>query len=212
MGRFSSISRDNKTDNHAAAKGAKVAIRENVLSHIKGARVFDGFAGSGEMFRAVWHKADAYCGCDMRFFMDDDRFAYVGDNRRVMRVVDLSPFNIFDLDAYGSPWEQVTILAANRKLRPGEMVGLILTDGGSLAARSNSFPHALAALAGLRVGLSGYSRIFDNAIDRAIHETARRMNAKLVKRWQAIGKSGAAVRYNGLVFEGLATGAKVRRR
>ncbi|HVH77139.1 MAG TPA: hypothetical protein VM755_19655 [Stellaceae bacterium] len=46
-----------------------------------------------------------------------------------MRAIDLAPFNLFDFDAWGSPWEHVAILCARRPVQPGERIGLVLTDG-----------------------------------------------------------------------------------
>ena len=68
------------------------------------------------MWREVWHEAAAYVGCDLKWYRDE-RLAYVADNRRVLRAIDLKPFNVFDFDAWGAPWEQVLILIARRPLR-----------------------------------------------------------------------------------------------
>jgi tRNA G26 N,N-dimethylase Trm1 len=108
-----------KHDNANAALSAKVAIRRAVMDALgEPARVFEAFAGTGVLYRAIWREAASYVGCDLRYFRDG-RKVFVADNRRVMRVVDLGAFNLFDLDAYGSPWEQAVILAARRKVAPG---------------------------------------------------------------------------------------------
>ena len=53
------------TDNNPQARRAKIAIRQNVLDGIgRKAGVFDAFAGSGEMYSAVWLHAGGYVGCD----------------------------------------------------------------------------------------------------------------------------------------------------
>jgi hypothetical protein len=107
-----------KVDNHPRAAGDKARLRELVLAAV-GAPVFDAFAGSGEMFRRVWYKAPAYVGCDLRWFPDDPRPAFVADNRRVLRCLDLARLGVFDLDAYGSPCEQA-IIAARRSVKPDD--------------------------------------------------------------------------------------------
>ena len=101
-----------KSDNTAEAEWAKITIRRNVLAEVgaEHASVFDAFAGEGRMHAAVWCEAARYVGCDTRFFTDD-RPAFVADNRRVLRAIDLAAFNVFDLDSYGSPWEQAYIIA-----------------------------------------------------------------------------------------------------
>jgi hypothetical protein len=191
-----------KTDNGSQAHTAKVAIRKNVLSAIDDARVFDAFAGSGEMFSAVWKNAAFYTGCDQKP-QKGDRLMFCADNRRVLRAIDLAPFNVFDFDSYGSPWEQAIILAARRSTKPAEMLGLILTEGTGLFFRNNGIPIAIAELTGLRrIGMAGVAKNQDWIINKSIEALARRMNCDVVKRWQAEGRTGAAMRYIGLVLRG----------
>src|SRR6185436_10261020 len=56
-----------KVDNHAAALPAKIEIRQRVLEALGDVSVFDAFAGTGQLHAAVWHKARAYVGCDVRY-------------------------------------------------------------------------------------------------------------------------------------------------
>lgn len=194
-----------KTNNHPAATKAKAAIREHVLAAIGAdqARVFDAFAGQGEMHARVWHKAAAYVGCDTTWYRDK-REAFVADNRRVMRALDLAAFTVFDFDAWGSPWDQCVILAARRRVADGEKIGLVLTEGSALKLKMGSFPTSLRILAKLRQRTAGASRthIADQVIGRALGELCRRLGCTVVKRWEARGKTGAAMRYIGLVLEG----------
>lgn len=192
-----------KTNNHPAAAKAKAEIRERILEEIgpENAHVVDAFAGDGAMFRNVWHRAAGYVGCDLVFYRDA-RTAFVADNRRVLRAIDLEPFNIFDLDAYGSPWEQALIVADRRRVVPGERIGLLLTEGSGLNLKLGGLPTALRVIAGLRPGLAGANRQQDAIIDLAIAGLCRRMNVTALRRWQATGKTGAAMRYIGLVLEG----------
>lgn len=122
-----------------------------------------------------------------------------------MRAIDLGPVNIFDFDAYGSPWEHVCILCARRRLISSERIGLILTEGSSLKVRFSSLPVALQDLTGMR-GMPGLGKHVDMLINRAIQAMCARMRARVTKRWQAKGKTGAGVRYIGLVLEGLCDG------
>jgi hypothetical protein len=197
--RFSS-----KTDNNPRAFTAKVDIRQRVFNEIAATgdvRVFDAYAGSGEMYSAVWNKAKAYTGCDLKWERDGRRM-FVGDNRRVMRSIDLRPFNVFDLDAYGSPWEQAIIVAGRRRVGPGELFGLVLTEGSGLAMKVNVIAGALQELTGLRTGAAGVFKNRDFICNRAITGLARRMSCTVVKQWRADGKTGASMRYIGLVLKG----------
>jgi hypothetical protein len=191
-----------KTDNNPQAYRAKVAIRRKVLEAVgAGVAVFDAFAGAGEMYSAVWKDAKSYTGCDQKH-QRDGRLMFCADNRRVMRAIDLATFSIFDFDSYGSPWVQAIILADRRRVTAGEQIGLVLTEGAGFAYKSNIVPEAIAILTGLRTGIVGLSKKQDAVIDRAIAGLARRMNCEVAKQWRADGKTGASMRYLGLVLKG----------
>lgn len=192
-----------KTDNHPQARRAKITIRQNVLEAIgKQANVFDGFAGSGEMFSAVWKQAKGYTGCDLKR-QADSRLMFCADNTRVLRAVDLSKFQIFDFDAYGSPWVQVVILSDRRRVAPGERIGLVLTEGNGLGYKFNNLPVAISLLTGLRTGMVGMGKRQDDIIERAIVGMCKRMSCTVEKRWQAARENtGPSPRYIGLVLKG----------
>jgi hypothetical protein len=188
-----------KTDNTFAATPAKVEIRRNVLDAVGApARVFDAFAGPGELYSLVWSQAAAYTGCDVRWF-NDHRRMFVGDNRRVLRAIDLAAFNVFDLDAYGSPWEQAIIIAARRPLH-GERLGLVLTDGLEMQFKMNGVPAAVSLLTGLRPDVQvGLGRRPEAVLDRCIAGLAERFGARVTKQWRASNRRTAS--YVGLVLE-----------
>lgn len=200
---FNGIGSAKKTDNHPQARKAKIVLRQNVLAAIgPKARVFDAFAGSGEMYSAVWKGAGSYTGCDLKP-QSDSRLMFCADNRRVLRAIDLAQFNIFDFDAYGSPWEQAIILAARRKIKPGEQIGLLLTDGNGIGYKMNNVPHAVTMLTGIRAGGVGLGKLQDGIIDRAVAGIAKLMHCEIAKRWQAMrNDTGPAPRYIGLILRG----------
>lgn len=194
-----------KAHNAPAARNAKIEIRERVFNAFRlvgPVHVFDAFAGGGEMYRAVWNNAASYVGCDKER-QRDERTMFCADNRRVMRSIDLRAFNVFDLDAFGSPFEQATILAARRVLKPGELVGLVLTDGSSLTMKMGALPNAMMALTNIRSHMAGFMRWRDDILGQALLSICKHMNAKIAHRWEAQGKTRAMVRYVGLVLEGL---------
>ncbi|MBR0879132.1 hypothetical protein ACVMGC_004797 [Bradyrhizobium barranii subsp. barranii] len=197
-----------KVTNRRHGKPAKVLIRQNVLDAVgRDVKVFDAFAGSGEMYREVWRKAGGYVGCDQKWFRDE-RCAYVADNRRVLRSIDLAPFSVFDFDAFGSPWEQMLIVAARRVVRPGERIGVVLTEGSMMKLKQGGIPKALGVAAGLTGKLSGLARWRDEIIERAIGGFAHRIGCAVDRRWQAAGKSAAQVLYIGLVLTGVSDAAE----
>jgi hypothetical protein len=188
--------------NHRRGKPAKIEVRRRVLEAIgRDGKVFDAFAGAGEMYREVWNEAAHYVGCDTEWTRDG-RLAYVCDNRRVMRSIDLGAFSIFDFDAFGSPWEQLLILAARRPVKPGERIGIVMTDGTSLKLKQGGLPNALAVAAGLHGKLSGLHRWQADIVTRGIAGIATRIGCQIERRWQAEGKSAAKVLYIGVVLCG----------
>lgn len=193
-----------KVDNNPAAHAAKVQIRTAVLEALPAPRgVFDAFAGSGKMHAGVWHRAESYCGCDQKWFRNSGRRAYVADNRRVLRSIDLAPFNVFDLDAYGIPWEQAIIIADRRPVVPGELLGFAFTDGAGLAYKANNVPAAVQELARLSPRFTGLNRWRDDLTTRTLAGLAARMRCEIVDRWEAHGKTGMSVAYIGIVLRGL---------
>lgn len=210
---FDSAKTAAKTDNNPHAIKAKADLRQRVLDAVRDQAstrsgpaytgVFDAFAGSGQMYSAVWSKADHYVGVDLKWIRDG-RMMFAADNHRVLRAIDLAPFNVFDCDAYGSPWEQLIIIADRRRVAPGELFGLVLTEGAGLAYKANVMPAAIRVLTGLKPGIVGLGRKQDAVIDRAIAGLVKRMRCSIVKRWQAdAGKGGTSMKYIGLVLKGV---------
>lgn len=193
-----------KATSPSAAK-AKAEIRSNVLQAIgaEQAHVFDAFGGDGGMFRAVWHQAASYVGCDNEVFnKSDDRLAYVADNRRLMRCIDLDQFNVFDLDAHGSPWEVAFLMIARRKVQPGERIGIVITEGQGMKMDMGGMSFALAKIAAVRQYMPGMGAAQQMVVDRAIARTATLMGCTIERQWQAIGKHSSTIRYIGLVIRG----------
>jgi hypothetical protein len=201
------VSDGEKIDNNPRAMTAKIDIRRRVLEAMPDrVRVFDAFAGDGHMHAAVWANAFGYVGCDLKYkpLTGGTRCMFAADNRRVMRAIDLAAFNVFDFDAYGSPWPQAIILADRRPVAPGERIGLVITAGhAGIPYMGQVVPAAVSELAGLRKGVAGLARNIDNVVDRCVIGLARRMRCGIARRWQAKGKTGAEVIYTGLVLEGV---------
>ena len=197
-----------RIDNNPQALNAKITIRRNVLAAIgANAAVFDAFAGTGRMYAEVWKDAGYYTGCDVKP-QADSRLMFCADNRRVMRAIDLQRFAIFDLDAYGSPWEQAIIIADRRPVAPGELLGLVLTEGQALSFRYGEIPYAMAPLVGIKPGkgtVVGLSRQSDRLIELALNGLMKRMRCGIEKRWEARVPARTGVipmRYIGLVLRG----------
>jgi hypothetical protein len=195
-----------KINNHRGGRKAKIEIRERVLEALtpEGAVVFDAFAGAGLMWREVWRRAAGYIGCDEEWHRDE-RCCYAADNRRVLRCIDLSPFTVFDLDAYGSPWEQALIIAARRRpMAVGERLGLVFTEGSYLRMRFSKVPRAMRLAAGVMPAVEfGAGHMHDALIGRAVSGIARRMHGRVVKEWRALGVTSSHVHYVAVILEGV---------
>jgi len=199
-----------KTHNAPDAKEAKVRLRQYALDAVPNASVLDAFAGRGEMHRAVWHKATRYVGCDLVWERADPGMRFAADNKRVLRAIDLAPFNIFDLDAFGDPSEQMLIIAARKRWGAGERGALILTDGSSLKTRFGSLSRGQAEFAGMQMGRKPCSAATSVAAgSMALRSWMHKSRVKLLRMWQAegrgSGRGGARMVYTAVVFDGLAT-------
>jgi hypothetical protein len=193
------------TDSAQRSGADKIALRKAVLEAIgpDKASVLDAFAGSGKMHAAVWKDAASYIGCDKKFFFDK-RTAYVCDNALLVASIDLARFNIFDLDAYGSPWDLALVISRRRAVAPGEKVGFVLTDGSSLKLRFGKTPKGLGVLSGITRARSATKADNMDVSTEALNGLARAMGCKLERRWRAAGKNSQSyTNYFAAVLTGL---------
>ncbi len=194
-----------KTDNNPSALAAKVKLRLNVLAELNPARVLDCFCGTGQMFDNAWRQAASYTGCDERPWSPADPVSrFVVDNRRLLRAVDLQAFNVFDLDAYGSPWEQMMIIADRRRWGSGERGAVVLTDGSSLKLRfGEELPRVFQAMLGESGGGIPAVSAATLVMERLEAAWLQRAGVRLVKAWRAAGRGTSGMRYSALVIEGV---------
>jgi hypothetical protein len=192
--------------NSAATMKAKIATRRAAIKHVgpevAGVHVFDAFCGKGEMREQVWNEADTYVGCDKRYTPFESVRRFVGDNRVVLRSVDLQPYNIFDLDAFGSPWGCALIIAARRKWKPKERGAVIVTDGsgGKLRFGGGTFTAVRE--------LSGVERILatPHAIDllhtQLCQSFCKLANVRLARLVSSRSQLGQVIYFTAILFEG----------
>lgn len=119
-------------------------------------------------------------------------------------MLDLGQFNVFDLDAFGSPWEQMVILAARRRWKKGEPGGLAITDGSTLKTRRGALPNAMRILCGMAEQKIAPTMAGSEELRRvAIAGFVRRAGVKVTKQWEAVGPPPARVYYAAICFEGV---------
>ena len=54
--------------------------------------------------------------------MEKNKSALCGDNSKILPILDLSEFNVIDLDAYGVPVEQIESVLNNPTLKKGSTI------------------------------------------------------------------------------------------
>ena len=201
-----------KKHNSPGAEVVKVDLRRRVLEHVHPARVLDAFCGpDGMMWDRVWRGAAHYVGIDKEWKPTDPRRRFVGDNAVILRSIDLGEFNVFDFDAFGSPWGAALILAGRRRWAPGERGALVLTDGASQRMRFGGQPKDMRVLTGIRSleGLTPRQTTADALQRLALQRWPERAGVRVLHRWEAHANGtqrgtggGIVMLYAAMVFEG----------
>lgn len=203
--------REKSVYNNDTALGAKRELREWLIEGMPGNRplaVLDAFCGPGAMYSACYEGlAKLYVGVDKEWFRDG-RLCYVGDNRRIVRALDLSRFNLFDLDAHASPWDMAWLIAKLRPLAAGEVIGFAMTDASKRTFNRATMSRTLADLAGLsRVPPALF---LERTLHAAILGLADRMGGTVIAAKQAKGRTASEVRYLAVLIRGHAQTRKSR--
>lgn len=138
---------------------AKVRVRVDYIKTLDQDQlhILDAFAGEGK----VWQKIEEllperkfiYLGIDKKKYSRPN--VIMGDNQKVMKGLELHKFDLIDLDAFGFPWEQLEICAAQAPNVPVAATAISVTLGplpyGVLKAagipeewaKNKEIPHAL---------------------------------------------------------------------
>jgi mRNA-degrading endonuclease HigB of HigAB toxin-antitoxin module len=107
-----------KTNNSYLKK--KIVLRLLNLPDKNEIKVLDCFAGNG----IIWHNIKLNINKKIiRHAIDEkeyESFAMIGDNLKILAALDLSIYDVIDLDAYGVPCEQIEIVM--NKARPGAII------------------------------------------------------------------------------------------
>lgn len=182
-----------------AAVAAKIELRRLAARWVGEPRVLDLYAGTGLLWREAW-KQFPYHGCDREWFRGDPRRLWVADNLLLVRALDLTRWNVFDLDAYGAPWRLWWILAKRRPVEPNERVAVVFTDGASLRARLGRVERHIAYLAGVPANLEKAASLWPTLVARAVRKLATMHNARLDRLHLASHRN---MHYGAALLEGL---------
>lgn len=195
-----------KTDNSDEAMDAKVAMRKACIDWVGDASVLDLFCGDGEMRRRAWTDC-RYVGCDKKMWRIGDHPRFVCDNTVLLRHIDITGFNVFDVDAYGSPWTQMHIISARRRWAAGERGAVVITDGTSMRTRFGSQPRDMAVVAGsMSTDTPATVNAALDAQRDALRGWIRRSNVSVNRAMEArsngSGKGGNVQTYTAILFTG----------
>jgi tRNA G26 N,N-dimethylase Trm1 len=129
-----------KTDNSHLAE--KVYMRV-ICSPPGELRVLDAFGGKGIIWQKVRKKRDVELYTSIEKERWKNESAICGDNAKLLPILDLSPYNVIDLDDYGMPAAQIEAVMKNKTARPGTVI-----FATCILAEMGSFPYALAKYIG----------------------------------------------------------------
>lgn len=188
MSKFNGVKTNNaKTD-------VKQKMRQSALDSIDGERnTLEVFCGAGKMYTLVWHKSDTYTGIDkVKFF--DSRHTICGDARKALRLVDISKFNIFDIDAYGSPYE--TLRDILPLVGDHSKIAFVLTDGTNMDLKLGRISKGMRFFTGIDFHIAKRAHVLhDEFINDVIDKTAQMLNGAVENKRIAKGVTGSAMRY-----------------
>lgn len=123
-----------KTDNDLKYFPVKVKLRQDIINTLESVMCLECFAGDGLLWQEI-KKANP----DKKILVlridekEDKKGVYLkGDNLKFIKSINLSQFNIIDLDAYGVPVKQLEVLF-DRKYQGWVVVTFIQSMTGQLS-------------------------------------------------------------------------------
>ena len=129
---------------------AKVSLRREMLKLLgtTDPKILDAYGGPGELWKLAYDETPNYVGVDKRLYLDG-RTMVKGDNTRFLRAIDLESFDVFDLDAFGSPFESLAIISHRFKWKEKDRIAVFLTEGTGFNAAMNGLSRDLLTYIGV---------------------------------------------------------------
>lgn len=177
---------------------AKVALREYFLSKIKNPVVLECFAGEN---RILYHACYRDLECTSL-----DKKTIPGvlsiDNKKFIASRDISGYNFFDLDAYGSPYELMLNIFKKKSLRKDKFV-VIITDGMArnlgYGAGSKLIQTIINNQSGVRIpNLNDYHEYIINLM---LHKLSNKYNITISESKMVKEETGNRMYYYGILCE-----------
>jgi hypothetical protein len=174
---------------------AKITAKEKlrVIQGINNLSVLDIYCGAGEMYNAVWNKAKSYEGIDIKEFTDG-RKLHIGDAPQILKKINIDKFDVFDIDAYGSPYECLLIIL--NKIKTRKIRHFIITDGIEIDLRMGNIEQFFGILTGVESRkINNIHKIHDQLILKLLKNIEHNLNTKVSNFLIAKGKTGSGMRY-----------------
>jgi hypothetical protein len=115
-------------------------------------------------------------------------------------MVDVDQFDVFDLDAFGNPFECLYIIVNRLKWSRTDRVAVFLTDGTAWNAKRNAQPKGFMHWLGAEHRDKSQYRMRDPFIKTAIIKAAEICGAELGQVQAIMKTAGCAMRYIGYVM------------
>lgn len=110
------INQRTQTDN--ANIDSKIHLRMMAIEGLEKINVLDCFAGENRIWSRIPH--DSYYGIETK--KGKGKKNLFADNLRVIPSLDLSKYNVIDIDSYGLPLDQILAIHKNKTLIPGTVI------------------------------------------------------------------------------------------
>jgi hypothetical protein len=109
-----------QTDNDAAMFDIKIQLRERLIQEKQSYRILEAFAGDGALWQEIKRRHPEKNLQILRIdAKPDKKGVYLkGENTKFMASMDLAAFDIIDLDAYGSPFDQLELVFRSKFTGP----------------------------------------------------------------------------------------------
>lgn len=102
-------------------------------------RVLDAFGGKGVIWANISRTRNILLYTAIEKEAGKNPGALRGDNVKLLPVLDLSPYNVIDLDAYGMPIKQIEAVLNNRTIASGTVI-----FATCITSKRGGFPYDLA--------------------------------------------------------------------
>lgn len=152
----------------------KLYLREMATSGLRERNVLDLFAGKKEIWSRLEHST--YLGVDKKKARADG--VVMADNRKVIPTLDLSKFNVIDLDSYGIPSEQIRLLFENGTMCDGTVVIYTLITNKLVV-----MPNNLRKYAGISDMYNKSSTLFCGHSEALFYDWLASMGVKSVREY-----------------------------